>query len=331
MPCYNAAETLDEAIASIRGQSLENLELVSVDDGSTDDTLARLQKWAGRDARVRVLAREHEGIIVALNAGLAACRAPLIARMDADDRSHPERLQRQWEFLRGHEEIAAVGCLVEGYPPGAVREGFRIYLDWLNSLTTPEAIGREVFVESPMAHPSVMMRKEWLEEVGGYEERGWPEDYDLWLRLFLAGALLAKVPERLLWWREHPRRLTRTDSRYSVENFLRAKAWYLARGPLLGRDAVILWGAGMMGRRLAKHLAREGVPLAAFVDIDPKKIGRSRRGFPILAPSELLAWWQQNARPALLAAVGSRGARELIRKRLLEMGLQEGRDWWAVA
>jgi len=331
LPCYNAAATLDEAVESILGQTLSNLELVAVDDGSTDATTECLTSWSGRDARVRVLGQAHAGIIPALNLGLAACRAPLIARMDTDDRAHPERLARQIAFLDSNPDVAVVGCLVEGFPADQVREGFRIYLEWLNSLVSPEEIARQIFVESPLAHPSVIMRKEWLRRVGGYQDHGWPEDYDLWLRLHLAGAKLAKVREVLLDWREHPVRLTRTDSRYSVENFLRAKAHYLVEGPLRGREAVILRGAGQMGRRLSKHLVREGAPLVAFVDVDPAKIGRQRRGLPVIAPEELPAWWRRYTRPVVLAAVGARGARALIREQLIGMGLAEGKDWWAVA
>jgi len=331
MPCYNAAGTLEEAIESILGQTLRELELVAVDDGSSDATGRMLEAWAKREARIRLLALPHAGIIPALNAGLAACRAPLIARMDADDRSHPQRLSRQVDYLESHPGIAVVGCLAEGFPAGEVREGFRVYLEWLNSLVSPEEIARQIYVESPLAHPSVMMRREWIARVGGYREYGWPEDYDLWLRLHLEGARLAKVPKVLLYWREHERRLTRTDSRYSVENFLRAKAHYLAAGPLRGRQAVILWGAGQMGRRLSKHLLRLKVPLVAFVDADPGKIGGRRRGLPILSPKELPAWWARYEQPVLLAAVGARGARSLIRAQLEAMTLQEGEDWWAVA
>lgn len=331
MPCFNAATTLDEAVASVVSQTLADLELVAVDDGSSDETSARLQAWMGRDPRVHLIRQEHAGIIRALNAGLAACRAPLIARMDADDCSLPQRLARQVAYLDRHPEVAVVGCRVAGYPGGQVRRGFQAYIEWLNGLVSPDDIAREIWVESPLAHPSVVMRREWIGRVGGYQDHGWPEDYDLWLRLHLAGARLGKVDEVLLEWREHPARLTRTDRRYSVENFLRAKAHYLARGPLEERRSVIVWGAGQMGRRLSKHLLREGAPLAAFVDIDPAKIGRRRRGLPIVSPDELPDLWRSLPRPVVLAAVGAQGARTLIRERLLAIGMIEGRDWWAVA
>jgi FlaA1/EpsC-like NDP-sugar epimerase len=116
-----------------------------------------------------------------------------------------------------------------------------------------------------------------------------------------------------------------------VENFLRLKAYYLPRGPLAGRDAVIIWGAGMMGGRLGKLLLHQQAPLAAFIDIDPHKIGHTRHGLPVLSPEELPAIWNRYTHPALLAVVGVRGARELIRRRMAPFDLIEGRDWWCAA
>lgn len=331
MPCYNAAGTLAEALDSLAQQTLADYELVAVDDGSEDGTGALLQDRARRDSRLRVLTIPHGGIVTALDHGLAACRAPLVARMDADDRAHPQRLALQRAYLRERPEVDVVGCLVTAFPAGQVRGGFRAYLAWLNRLVENADIRREIFVESPLPHPSVMFRAAPIRAAGGYQERGWAEDYDLWLRLYLRGSHFAKVPQPLLDWREHPERLTRLDGRYSLENFIRAKAFYLLQGPLHGRETLFIWGAGMHGRRLSKHLLRQGAPLEAFVDIDPRKIGRTRRGKPVVAPEALPGLWRQAKRPVLLAAVGARGARELIRGRLNALGLVEAEDWWSVA
>lgn len=331
MPCYNAAQTLDEALRSLECQTLQDFEVVAVDDGSTDATGSILRRWSERDRRVRVISTSHGGIIPALNTGLQICSTGLVARMDTDDRCLPPRLEAQYAYLLAHPETAVVSCQVRGFPQGQVRQGFEIYLQWLNALLSDEDIRREIFVESPLPHPSVMVRKEYIEDVGGYQEHGWPEDYDLWLRLYLQGARFTKLPEVLLEWREHPARLTRTDSRYSLENFMRLKAHYLALGPLADRDDVLIWGAGMVGRRLGKQLQRLDVSLAAYIDIDPRKIGRTRRGLPILAPEELREVWSRCQRPVLLAAVGAREARQIIRQRLQAMGFIEGQDWWSAA
>jgi glycosyltransferase involved in cell wall biosynthesis len=124
-------------VESILAQTCRDFELIAVDDGSTDETRQRLEAW---DGRVIALPRSHAGLIEALNAGLAACRAPLLARMDADDRASPERLELQAAYLEAHPEVAVVGCLVEGFPAQDVREGFRIYIEWLNGLVKPESI-----------------------------------------------------------------------------------------------------------------------------------------------------------------------------------------------
>jgi glycosyltransferase involved in cell wall biosynthesis len=331
MPCYNAAVTLDEALDSLFRQSMADFEIVAVNDGSEDDTQEKLGAWAARDNRLRGYAQPHGGIIAALNFGWQHCRGEYIARMDADDISYPHRLAQQAALLDSQPKLALASCLVESYPPGSLREGFRIYLEWLNALVTDEQIQRELYVESPLAHPSVMLRRDWLERAGGYQEHGWPEDYDLWLRLAQAGARFGKVRQVLLGWRDSPGRLTRQDERYSLENFLRAKAHYLMQGPLHDRQTVIIWGAGMMGRRLGKQLERLGAPLRYYLDIDPKKIGGTRRGCPVLPAECLPEVWRASPNPVVLMAVGMRGARALIRPRLNNFGLQEGHDWWAAA
>jgi glycosyltransferase involved in cell wall biosynthesis len=331
LPCYNAAATLIEALDSLARQTLADFEIVAVDDGSTDASGQILAGRAAADPRLRILSLPHGGIVAALNAGLSVCTAPYVARMDADDRAHPERLARQVAFLDAHPQVDVVSCRVAGFPAGQVRQGFSLYIDWLNSLLEDADIRREIFVESPLPHPSVTYRRQAVLAAGGYQDHGWAEDYDLWLRLYLAGAHFTKLPEVLLEWREHPARLTRSDSRYSLENFLRAKAYYLVRGPLAQRDAVFVWGAGMAGRRLSKQLIRLAAPLVAFVDIDPRKIGRTRRDRPIIPPGDLPAWWQKYACPVVLVAVGARGARPLIRPRLDALALSEERDWWYAA
>jgi len=331
MPVCDAANTIDESLDSLINQTLHNIEIVIVDDGSNDATVNKLKIWQKKDARIKIIRQPHRGIIAALNNGLKHCRAPLVARMDADDRCHPARLEKQTAFLASHPQHAVVGCLVSGFPIQEVHRGFQTYLDWLNRLTTDEKIRRERFVESPLPHPSVVFRKAWVTRAGGYQDHGWAEDYDLWLRLALMHARFAKVPEFLYEWREHPDRLTHTDSRYAAGNFLQCKVHYLRLGETARRDAIIIWGAGTTGKRLNRALARHGIRTAAFIDVDRKKIGRTIDGIPVLERTAIDEIRQRYHNPLLLAAVGIASARQLIRQYLQQIGLQEGTDWLAVA
>ncbi len=331
LPVRDGLPYLEECLESLAAQTFPDFEVVAVDDGSTDGSRDVLAAWAGRDRRFRLLVRRPAGLVAALNRGLAECRAPLVARMDADDRCDPRRLELQLAALAAEPPLDVVSCLVCHFPEEDVGEGFRRYEKWLNGLLEHEDILRERFIESPLPHPSVLCRKPVLLEVGGYRDEGFPEDYDLWLRLAATGARFGKVPEVLLHWREHGQRLTRTDPLYAVERFLACKARHLAAGPLAGADRVVVWGAGSTGRRLAKHLQREGAALVAFLDVDPKKIGRRLRGLPIEEVERLPTLLGGARRGIVVTAVGSHRARALIRARLAELDLVETRDFWCAA
>jgi len=345
LPCRDAAEHLGDAIASLEAQTFTDYEVLAVDDGSTDGTASLLEAWAARDPRVRVTRAPRRGLVPALATALEAARGELIARMDADDVAKPERLARQVALLDARPDVVACGTQVRYFPREAVRDGARRYERWLNSLVHPDDLARDIFVECPIAHPTLMARRAAVLAVGGYRDPGWPEDYDLVLRLWAAGGRLANVPEVLLHWRERPDRTSRTDPRYSEDAFRRCKVHYLRRTLLRaapgGGDAdapaaegggaavrpAVVWGAGPVGKRFARELLRQGVPVAAFVDLDPRKIGQVVHGAPVVAPAEVGRF-----RGALaVAAVGSPGARDEIRAALTAAGWREGADFVAVA
>ncbi|MGB9619782.1 MAG: glycosyltransferase, partial [Armatimonadota bacterium] len=307
-------------------QTLTDLEVVVVNDGSTDATRRILDSLAEDDRRLRVVHAPHRGLIAALNQGIRLCTGRLIARMDADDISHRDRLRLQVELLEADPTISVCSCLVRMFPRNKLLGGMVRYEQWLNSLVHPDEIAREMFVESPVAHPSAMVRRDELIAIGGYRECDWVEDYDLWLRYYLAGKSFAKVARTLLFWRHTEGRVTLTDSRCSVENFLRAKAHYLARMLADIDRPVVLWGAGKTGRRILKHLIRERLDVRAVVDIDPNKIGHTLRGRPIVDRG-----WLAGKRVFVIAAVSSLGARQLIREQLTSMGLVEMRDYVCAA
>jgi glycosyltransferase involved in cell wall biosynthesis len=327
LPVRDGLPHLSEAIASLEAQTIEELEVVAVDDGSVDGTGDALAEWSARDARVRVFRQPPRGIVAALERARMEARAPYLARMDADDVSEPERLAAQLALMETRLELVACGCGVTYFPEAEVRDGARRYETWINAATTPDAIERELFVEGPLAHPTFFLRATAVDAAGGYQDRGWPEDYDLLLRLWAAGGRLGKVAEPLLRWRERPERLSRTDARYGAEAFLACKVHHLVRTLLAGRDGVVIWGAGPVGKAAARALRAAGVPVRAFVEVDPRKLGQTIHGAPVLDTAGGL-----RVRGSLhLAAVGQPGAREHIRGTLREGRMTELEDFVAIA
>ncbi len=322
LPYRNNAATIEEALRSVLVERDVDLEVRAIDDGSTDVGPAIVARIAREDARVVTSATGGVGIANALAAGAAGARGDFIARMDGDDVSLPGRLVAEIALLERDASLGAVATQVEGFPEGAVGEGLRLYIAWQNTLLTAEDHARELFVESPVCHPSVVLRRAALDSAGGFVDPLWAEDYDLWLRLDAAGFGLAKVPEVLFRWRHSEGRLTFNDGRYALPLFDEVKASYLAPKLHARGRPVTIWGAGKTGKRLARALEPHGIRPVAFIDIDPRKVGRVARGVPIRAPESLV-----RGATTIVCAVGVRGARPLLRDRLGRLGFTEGDDF----
>ena len=325
LPARNAEATVVEACQSVLTQTFTDFELLVVNDGSTDRTLELVRTLEASDARVRILQSPGQGLVPALQHGLAQCRAPLIARMDADDLSHPERLALSVAQLEDGA-LAGVGTQVEVFRDDRpVSPALQSYVAWMNGLTSPEDIVRERFIESPLCHPSVMFRRDVVVAEGGWEEGLFPEDYQLWLKLMAAGHRLGRVPRVLLRWRDHDTRATRTDGRYARGNFVDLKARFLAQA--MEAKCCDVWGAGLMGRRLARRLRAHGVEVQHLIDVDARKVGQRFDGFTVTS-HEALSGFEGTV---LVAAVGTLGARQAIRSYLRERGWAEGRDFFCAA
>ena len=326
LPAFDAEQTLPAALASLQRQRESRWECVIVDDGSRDETLAIARRKAQSDPRFRLLERPHRGIVASLNDGLEACRAPRIARMDADDWMHRDRLALQVAALDADPKLAAVGCRVRIFPRAALSDGRRSYESWLNAIETPAEVRRESFVECPIAHPTLMLRREVLAPLG-FRDVGWPEDYDLLLRLLAAGESLAVVPRRLLGWRDTPGRLSRTHASYGLDRFTLCKAAFLATGLLSRDDEYLLWGYGDTGRKLRRALLGHGKRPSHIVELHPGRIGQRIHGAPVIEPEALEGL---PGRP-LIASVSGLEARTLIRKALTRLGRREGTDYVCAA
>ncbi len=199
LPVYNAADYIEEAVQSVLGQTLAEFELIVVDDGSRDESVAVVARHARRDRRIRLFCTAHRGITPALNTAVRHARGELLARMDADDVSRPDRFLRQASYLASHPEVVAVGSSIEIVDPDGAPLGV---MPWAE---THDEIDRRLMQgRGGIAHPAAMMRRAAVLQAGVYrEEFPAAQDKDLWLRLAEIGRL-ANLPQPLLRYREHP-------------------------------------------------------------------------------------------------------------------------------
>lgn len=205
MAVYNGERYLPKALDSLLAQTLRDIELVIVDDASTDGTVTILEAYASKDDRITVVRNEENRRLAAsLNRGLERCRAPLVARADADDVYAPERLARQDSFMGAHPEVGVLGC---GYHRVG-SDGRR-----LGSISPPTdhstIRARQLFMNS-FLHPGVVFRTEAVRAVGGYDVAFWTaQDSDLWARL-RDRTRFANLPAPLVSYRVHESSIVKT-------------------------------------------------------------------------------------------------------------------------
>jgi glycosyltransferase involved in cell wall biosynthesis len=248
---YDNAATLAVAIDSILAQTVSDLELLVIDDGSRDETPAVISAAEARDPRVRSLTMERNvGISRSLNAGLQAARAPVVAVQDADDHSAPQRLQRQLELLDARPEVAVVGSRMHEVDPAgralAPRTSFRA-----------GDVNGVLLRFNPIPNTSAAFRREIALALGGYDPRyRYAMEYDLWLRIADEHVVVA-LDEPLS---------TRVMSTTNVA----ARADHAQTG-----EAIAIRARTLLRRRTLRGASGLAMPLAAW--LTPVALKRARR------------------------------------------------------
>ncbi|CAL1240839.1 glycosyltransferase family 2 protein [Candidatus Methylocalor cossyra] len=201
MPVYNAERYLRETLTSVSAQTLDQFEILVVDDGSTDRSAEILEDYRAHEPRLRILRQPNGGISAALNAGLRAAKGTLIARMDADDLMFPQRLERQRDFLAAHPELGFCASFME-----MIDATGRTFGEYCPGPLTTADLQRQMALRQAITytHPTVMYRTALVRRLGGYDPSYEPcEDMELFGRMILSGFPGLVIPEKLLKYRVH--------------------------------------------------------------------------------------------------------------------------------
>lgn len=270
MPVYNGERFLGEALSSIQRQSFRDLEIVVVDDGSTDGTAAILDAAAASDPRIRILHQANAGHVRALNAGLQQVRGRYVARMDADDIARENRLEEQARFLNDHPDVAVVGTAATVIDARGV-EGTSVRFP-----TEHGVLRWTMCFMSPIIHPTAMLRTDRLRATGGYDaSMRHAEDYDLWLRLSRVGRL-ANIDAPLLLLRKHDANVSTqrpADERRHALGVARCAMEDLLGAPVSPEDVDRVWTIPPRDAREARQVA---VLVARLYDAAARTAGLTR-------------------------------------------------------
>jgi hypothetical protein len=329
LPVRNAGAWLAEAVASTLDNDRQ-LQVVVIDDASDDGAVSALAASRLGD-KIELLRPGRVGLAGALAIGLQHARAPWLARMDADDISAPHRLDRSLATLEAlppnHQYV--VSCAVQPFSDaGEVSAGMQRYCHWINGLRTPSQHWRGRLVEQPLANPTTIAATEAVRAVGGFRDGPFPEDYDLWLRLFAKGARFHKLPDVMLQWRDHASRFTRRNWRCKRDRVATRKADHmLLTWPELaaGNQAQII-GAGDEAKLWCDLLAERRVDVQRAFDIG-RRVGGKLRGRVDVVDQTVFA---EHLNIPTLVAVSRAGGRDEIRQQLQQLGLTEARDFYCV-
>ncbi len=322
LPFFQEKQELNVSIESVLNQSFTSFELILVGNNASQIASSIAQSWRKKDKRIVLLKEEKQGIVYALNAGISHARGKYIARMDGDDRSLPQRLEKQVFFLENNQQYDVVSCQTKFGSTIHESRGYGLFVEWQNSIITNEQHQLYRFIESPLAHPSVMFRKTLVDKHGLYSTDDIPEDYELWLRWMENGVSFYKLPEVLIEWNDHQKRLSRNHSNYSKEAFNFVRSNYLTRWikkEVHASKKIIVCGSSKICRKRAALLQKNGIEISGFTDVSLRR----QKQADVIHYEELTKaedWF-------LINFISKRGVGDAIRKYFTTKGFVEGIDF----
>lgn len=323
MAARDTAPYIEECLRSIQAQTFQDWELIAVNDRSTDETKEILLRFAEKDPRIRVMDSKGERLIPALQTGYAASRAPLINRMDSDDRMPSYKLQvmlDKWEQY-GQGYIAAGGT--EHFPDkGELGDGFKRYDAWLNELARNGSHWQEIYTECVIPSHCWLIHRDDLDKAGAFDPIVYPEDYDLCFRFYRSGLKVVGIDKVLHHWRDRSERISRTWEEYKDNRFFDLKLKYYLE---LDRDPerpLVIWGAGKHGKDLAKLLIENGQVFHWVCD-NLNKIGHNIYGVFLQDMNDI----PNMLDPQILIAVMAKEERQIIQEMLISWKKSQAVDF----
>lgn len=304
MPVYNVGPYIKQAVDSVLEQTCGDFELIAINDGSTDNSPAILQRYAEKDKRLKVVNQENQGLVATLNRGIALARGKYIARMDPDDVCFPRRFEQQIAILDSKPSVV----LVAGGFEVIDQDSEFLYREVLP--THSEDIKRSMLLRNPIAHGSVMFRKETFDKIGQYSNSCGPmEDFYLWTEMAQLGDIEA-VEASVYRWRVNSQGITSTKNKKVIEATKRHidTLWVEQFPAVLGSREL-----RRRGMRYFKEYKKRGVDMKNIVWTDNARIGVKmiRRGHMLAGISQLLA----------VALTGRAGIRTVIHRiRIILLG-----------
>lgn len=260
MPVYNASKYLDEAIWSVRNQTLANFEFLIINDGSTDNSLSIIKKHAAQDARIKVVSRPNKGFVNTLNEGIGAASSDIIARVDADDVCLPDRYEHQYNYLQKNPECAIVGCQLRTID----EDGHEMHIDPRPS--SDHNLKLFLGYGCALSGPTVMFRRKLIQAAGGFKIEAWPaEDYECWTRVVrkYPKAKFYNIPDVLYLYRENSEGISLTNKRAQIDKtieigdnfrgFMAKRKW---RSVSLSSHLAWLHDASMLQDKERAHILR---------------------------------------------------------------------------
>lgn len=321
LPVKNGAQYISECIDSVINQSLHDWELIVVDDHSKDKTSEMVRKYVDMDPRIKIFSNSGSGVINALSTGLRKAKGIYVTRIDHDDLMPESRLELMYNEILGSRPKTVVTGLVKYFSDKPISTGYLKYENWINDINLNGLQWQNIYRECVIASPNWMVRKSDLDDLNGFDELKYPEDYHLVLKWYQNNFTIKCIPDVTLLWREHQERTSRNSDNYSQIAFFNIKVKEFLDHEDNGYT-LVLWGSSAKGK-LTASLLKESRREFLWMDLIEKQ--KTIDNYTILPYTQI----ETLAKPQLLISVYPEEKERInIETYLEKLGLSEGKNFW---